>query len=138
MRSESELTPPTAQGCKCPQPSRHAAHSAGCTSLQIPYMLRWYAVHTKPLREIDAQLNLEHQGYEVYCPRTLHPVRRRHRAYEGVGPLFPRYLFVCVDEGIQSLRPVLRAREDPETGLHRLSDKRHLAPASRVRVVEGR
>jgi transcriptional antiterminator RfaH len=126
-------------------------------------MLRWYAVHTKPLREIDAQLNLEHQGYEVYFPRTVHPVRRRQRAYQQVGPLFPRYLFVRVDEGNQSLRPVhstpgvtsvvrfgsrytivpdrligeLRAREVPETGLHRLSDKRRLAPGSRVTMVEG-
>lgn len=126
-------------------------------------MLRWYAVHTKPLREIEEQLNLERQGYEVYFPRVAHSVRRRHRLYGQVGPLFPRYLFVCLDEGTQSLRPMhstpgvtgvvrfgscytivpdrligeLRAREDPETGLHRLSNKCLLTPGSRVRVVEG-
>src|SRR5262245_51547692 len=69
-------------------------------------MLRWYLVHTKPAAEKTAQVNLERQGYEVYLPRLARPERRSGRLRERVVALFPRYLFLRLRDGVQSLGPV--------------------------------
>jgi transcriptional antiterminator RfaH len=58
----------------------------------------WLAVHTHALAEEKAHFHLKRQGFEVYLPRYSR--RRSHaRKVEWVpSPLFPRYLFVAVDE----------------------------------------
>jgi len=125
-------------------------------------MLRWYLIHTKVSGEMAAQTNLERQGYEVYLPRLVQSARMGGRWRTRVTPLFPRYLFLGLDEGRQSLRPVhstigvaavvrfgskyttvadlvlqeLRDREDPETGLHRLNQA-PLSPGAAVRITAG-
>jgi transcriptional antiterminator RfaH len=125
-------------------------------------MLHWYLVHTKPSGEALAQANLQRQGYEVYFPRLLRSVRSSGRAFERIVALFPRYLFVRVFEGRQSIAPVssskgvtglvrfgnrcavipdsvvrdLRERADPATGLFRLHDSR-LAAGDSVRITAG-
>ena len=124
-------------------------------------MLRWYLIHSKPLAETVAQLNLERQGYETYLPRLGHWVRRGNRRKDYVSALFPRYLFLRLNEGYQPLGPVrssvgvtsvvrfglsyaavadeiirdLRARE--EDGLHRLRGRPGLKPGAQVRVTMG-
>jgi transcriptional antiterminator RfaH len=126
-------------------------------------MLSWYLVHTKPLSEAVAQTNLERQGYEVYFPRLEQTVRRKHGWQMRVAALFPRYLFLGVDLGRQSLSSVrstmgvvtvvrfgaefaivpehvvrdLRARADPQSGLHRLNGEMRFARGSGVTVVAG-
>jgi transcriptional antiterminator RfaH len=126
-------------------------------------MLRWYLVHTKPSREALAQDNLERQGYEVYCPRIRQRVRWRERARERITALFPRYLFLHLDEGRQSLWPVhstigvatvvrfgfqytvvpesvireLQQRANPDTGLHQLTSASMLARGAKVRFSAG-
>src|ERR1700723_2057629 len=126
-------------------------------------MLRWYLIHTKPVREGIAELNLQRQGYETYVPRILTPARRRGRWCDHVVPLFPRYLFLQLSEGCQALGPVrssvgvagivrfgtryaivsqqiitqLRLRADPETGLHRLAKPTSPARGAAVRITAG-
>jgi transcriptional antiterminator RfaH len=126
-------------------------------------MLRWYLIHTKVSGETSSQLNLERQGYEVYLPRFVNGVRLAGRWRERVTPLFPRYLFLRLDEGRQPLSPVhstvgvatvvrfgsrytivpdkvlqeLRDREDPHSGLHRLSRRSPLSPGAAVRITAG-
>ena len=68
-------------------------------------MLRWYVVHTKPSCEAVADVNLRRQGYDVYFPRAISGSRRRGRLREHVVALFPRYLFLRLDEGRQPLAP---------------------------------
>jgi transcriptional antiterminator RfaH len=125
-------------------------------------MPTWYLIHTKNLAESVAQSHLERQGYEVYLPRVLQPVRRRGRWTEAVVPLFPRYLFAGLVESRQSLAPVrstvgvasivragsdyarippqiiceLKARE-ADSGLHRLQCPGSLSPGTVVRVTSG-
>src|SRR4051794_29836432 len=125
-------------------------------------MLRWYLIHTKVSGEMSARVNLERQGYEVYLPRLVQSVGFSGRRRERFTPLFPRYLFLQLDEGRQSLHPVhstigvaavvrfgsqytivsdavlreLRDREDPETGLHRLS-RAPLSPGAAIRITAG-
>ena len=126
-------------------------------------MCHWYVVYTKPLAEETAKLNLERQGYYVYFPRLQYIGRRRQSGRGLVGPLFPRYLFLCLDEGRQSLAPVrstlgvsavvrfgvryaivpdeiidnLQLRADSETGLHRLTLQPELVQHTPVKVTEG-
>jgi transcriptional antiterminator RfaH len=125
-------------------------------------MRRWYAIRSKPRSESTAQAQLERQGFRVYFPRVLQPARVRGRWTERIEPLFPRYLFLQLDVGKQSLTPVrstvgvtdivrfgaeyatvpdevvreLASRAEPETGLHRLG-KPLFERGARVQVSEG-
>jgi transcriptional antiterminator RfaH len=126
-------------------------------------MLCWYLIHTKPSGEALAVRNLERQGYEVYFPRVVQTVRRAGKWLERIGPLFPRYLFLRLNEGQQALGPVtftlgvtgivrfgtrykvvpdrvvgdLQARAEPQSGLHRLRCKPKPVPGAAVRVSSG-
>jgi transcriptional antiterminator RfaH len=126
-------------------------------------VLRWYVIHTKPARESLAEANLQRQGFEVHLPRVLQSVRRHGRSRVCVTPLFPRYLFLQLNEGSQALSPVrsslgvaeivrfgaryaivpngiiaeLRMRADPHSGLHRLAIGPALAQGSKVRITSG-
>jgi transcriptional antiterminator RfaH len=121
-------------------------------------MLRWLLVHTKPCGEEIARSNLERQQYAVYFPRVLQTTRTSRQRRERIVALFPRYLFLRLDEGRQQLTPVhgttgvsvvvrfgnkyavvpdrvvedLRARADPISGLHRLGHHRPLVPGMPV------
>lgn len=125
-------------------------------------MRRWYVVHTKPLGEETARLNLERQGYHVYFPQLQKSSRRKSRGLDVV-PLFPRYVFLHLDEGLQSLKPAhstlgvttvvrfglryaivpdgvittLRSRAEADTGLHRLRLPGPLARHTPVTVTGG-
>lgn len=123
---------------------------------------RWYLVHTKPSAEEVARQNLERQGYGVYLPRVVTRAWRGDVAVERIVPLFPRYVFLQLQEGRQSLAPVrssigvanvvrfgseyagvsesvittLQERADPLTGLHRLASQR-LEAGDVVRIRMG-
>lgn len=126
-------------------------------------MLRWYLIYTKPASETTARSNLERQNYGVYFPRALQIIRRNGQRRERVTALFPRYLFLQLDEGRQPLTPVhstigvdyvvrfgsrytivpdeiisnLQARADPESGLCHLSCRTSFVPGAAVRVTAG-
>lgn len=70
-------------------------------------MKQWYLVYTKPRQEKLALQNLQNQAYEVYLP--LVQVEKIRRGVRGLveETLFPRYLFVRLDEvGSQSWAPI--------------------------------
>jgi transcriptional antiterminator RfaH len=126
-------------------------------------MLRWYLVHTKPSGETLAQANLVRQGYDVYLPQVLQRVRNGGRIAERIVALFPRYLFLRLREGLQTLGPVrssvgvasivrfgasyavvpdpvvrnLKLRADPESGLHRVSPPPALKAGAAVKIESG-
>lgn len=127
-------------------------------------MLRWYLIHTKPRGETLAESNLARQGYELYLPRLAQPVRSGGGKWrDRIAALFPRYLFLRLNEGEQALSPVrstpgvanivrfgsvftivpdqiiggLRARADPATGLHRLYGGGLPQPGAPVRIGAG-
>ncbi len=58
---------------------------------------RWYVVHTQPHNEGRAEVNLRQQGFVTYLPRYLRSRRHARRTETVARPLFPRYLFVCLD-----------------------------------------
>jgi transcriptional antiterminator RfaH len=123
---------------------------------------RWYVVQTQVNGEAKAAQNLLRQGYEIYLPRYLK--RRCHaRKVDFVAKaLFPRYMFVAIDEAAQRWRSIqstqgvshlvcngeepaavpggvvgaLKARED-DRGLIRMETTPAFAPGDKVRVLAG-
>ena len=121
---------------------------------------RWYLLCTKTNSEELAQEQLERQGYESYFPRFTRRARRFGYYQTIVGPLFPRYVFLRLLLGVQSIGPVkstkgvmgivrfgedyatvprqiitqLKARAN-ESGLYEIDDS--LTPQCRVRVKDG-
>jgi transcriptional antiterminator RfaH len=122
----------------------------------------WYAVQTHPHCESKAMQHLIRQGFEVYLPRYLKRRRHARRVDTVAAPLFPRYLFVAVDQLTQRWRAIrstigvtdlvrqgdqpatvadkviheLRTHED-ERGLIRLQPRALFANGDKVIVVNG-
>lgn len=69
-------------------------------------MREWFLIYCKPRQEALAAKNLERQGYEVYLP--LLRQRRRGQANAGwcVAPMFPRYLFIHLDQESDNWKPI--------------------------------
>jgi transcriptional antiterminator RfaH len=59
----------------------------------------WYVIHTKPRQEQRALSNLQQQGYQCYLPIMAIEKLTRERVTVIEEPLFPRYLFICLDAG---------------------------------------
>jgi transcriptional antiterminator RfaH len=109
-----------------------------------------------------AEENLLRQGYHVYLPRIHSSRRRNDRWVDTVEPLFPRYLFICVDAARHSIAPVrstrgvaglvrqgaqpavvpdavmaaVMQRADADTGLHR-DDRPLFCAGDQIRLAEG-
>lgn len=66
----------------------------------------WYLVQSKPRNESRAFENLLRQGYETYLP--LIEVERIQRGVllKKQEPLFPRYLFLHLEEGTDNWGPI--------------------------------
>ncbi len=69
-------------------------------------MQRWFVVFTKPRREQEAAEQLRNQGFELFLPLLEQQKRRRGQWTVVIEPLFPRYLFLCVDPDQVSVAPV--------------------------------
>ena len=61
--------------------------------------LAWYVIHTKPRQETRALSNLMQQGYQCFLPMITLEKLSRGRVNLVEEPLFPRYLFICLDHG---------------------------------------
>jgi len=122
----------------------------------------WYLVHTQAFAEMKAASHLRRQGFSIYLPRYLKRRSHARRVETIAAPLFPRYMFVVVDQMTQRWRSIhstvgvnhlvcngdepaivppgiiseLRARED-EHGFIRLDIGSQFKPGDKVRVVDG-
>lgn len=65
-------------------------------------MLHWYLVHTKPRQEERALENLQRQGYPCFLPQVPVESVRRGRVVVAQQALFPRYLFIQLDDSLQA------------------------------------
>ncbi len=124
-------------------------------------MKAWYLVFSKPNQEELAKENLERQCFPTYFPRMHCNRRRRGRYVKVVEAMFPRYLFVNLDNVTDNWSPIrstvgvstfvrfgeqiaqvpddlvdqLHANED-EGGLQCFGPA-ELKPGDKVRVIEG-
>lgn len=62
----------------------------------------WYLIHTKVRQERCAQENLERQGYTCFLPQMRVEKLRRRALVVVQEPLFPRYLFIRLDAGLEA------------------------------------
>lgn len=67
---------------------------------------RWYLVYCKPRAETTARRNLERQGYTTYLPLLRQRRRRKGRNVSVVGPMFPRYLFILLNQETDNWGPI--------------------------------
>lgn len=121
----------------------------------------WYLVYAKPRQESVAQENLIRQGYETYLPLIRQVRKRRGRRAAVIGPMFPRYLFIHLDNQSDNWGPIrstlgvvslvrfghaaaqlpdnliatLQQREDAE-GIQVLPSDDY-RPGTRVRITDG-
>lgn len=73
-------------------------------------MKHWYAVHCKPREDARAELHLDNQGYEVFRPKQRLRRRRGGRMVALVDSLFPRYLFIRLDNVHENWAPIRSTR----------------------------
>jgi transcriptional antiterminator RfaH len=59
---------------------------------------------------MEAQRQLERQGYTTYLPILCQHKRRNGRRLETHSPLFPRYLFIHLTAGIDDWGPIRSTR----------------------------
>lgn len=69
-------------------------------------MKQWFIVYTKPKREALAGENLRRQGYEFYCPLIQEKRCCRGAWCKITEPLFPRYLFINLEQGQDNFAPI--------------------------------
>ena len=124
-------------------------------------MKAWYLVFSKPQRERLALENLERQKYQVYLPLVRNRRRVGGRYRSLIEPMFPRYLFIQLDDKTDDWGPIrstigvarmvrfgmiparlpdtlvqlLREREDGQ-GIQSLPGQ-DFKRGDRVRIVEG-
>tara|TARA_A100001011_G_scaffold321938_3_gene343104 strand:- start:16170 stop:16667 length:498 start_codon:yes stop_codon:yes gene_type:complete len=65
-------------------------------------MKQWFVVNTKIHKEKKAMTNLNQQGFNTYLPRYRKSRRHARRTDIIMAPLFPKYLFVEFDLGMQN------------------------------------
>lgn len=65
-------------------------------------MIRWHLVHTKIRQERVAMAHLERQGYSCFLPLLWTEKLRKGAVHTTQEPLFPRYLFIRLDNTAQS------------------------------------
>ena len=82
---------------------RSGAPAANASMEQItPPACDWYLIHTKVRQERCAQENLERQGYNCFLPQLRSEKLRRGALSVVQEPLFPRYLFIRLDAGLEA------------------------------------
>ena len=126
-------------------------------------MRHWYAVQCKANEDARAEQNLQNQGFPVFRPMIRQRRRRGGRMVTVTESLFPRYMFVDLDDvnenwaPIRSTRGVLglvrfgtypvpvpqpvldaiQAQIDPDSGCIDLTTNTDYKPNQRVRITEG-
>lgn len=67
---------------------------------------RWYLVYCKPRQEVTARRNLERQAYRTYLPLMRQARRRNGRKVSVIAAMFPRYLFIRLNEETDNWGPI--------------------------------
>ncbi len=99
----------------------------GADVLETGFVKQWYAVHCKPRQDERAEIELANQGFEVFLPRIRVRRRVRQRYTMVVESMFPRYLFVHLDDGgEQDWSPIRSTRG--VTGLGRMGGQTPTVP----------
>ncbi|WP_290650284.1 transcription/translation regulatory transformer protein RfaH [Aquisalimonas sp.] len=126
-------------------------------------MKHWYALQCKAKEDARAEEHLNNQGYHVFRPMLRQRRRRGGRMVTVTESLFPRYLFLELDDVDENWAPIrstrgvlglvrfgahpvpvpptviqaLHEQLDPESGYVELTRTTDYARRERVRITEG-
>jgi transcriptional antiterminator RfaH len=73
-------------------------------------MRQWYALYCRPRQEARAYDNLQRQGFSLYHPKLRTLKQRRAGLTPVVESLFPRYLFIHLDDQADNWAPIRSTR----------------------------
>lgn len=93
--SQRKSSQPQKSSNSCPSESKQKPVASIVQSTEHP----WYLIHTKPRQETTALTNLERQGYTCYLPKVSKVTGRGSNKRKTYEPMFPRYLFIQLNEG---------------------------------------
>jgi transcriptional antiterminator RfaH len=71
---------------------------------------KWWLLTTKPHKDAYAEEQLVNQGYDVYRPLAKRLRKRRGKMKVTLESLFPRYLFIQLDELNDNWSPIRSTR----------------------------
>ena len=60
-------------------------------------MNNWYAVYTKPHKELFSYKELKKQNFKVYFPKIQKTIKHARKVSSVIRPFFPRYIFISLD-----------------------------------------
>lgn len=92
----------------------------------------WYAVMTKPRQEARADEHLRNQGFDCFLPKMKRVKNARGKFVERIEPMFPRYLFLNLAMGEESIATLRSTRG--VTGLVKFG---HKIPAMPETFMQG-
>lgn len=73
-------------------------------------MKQWYAVYCKVQQDARAEENLKIQGFDVFRPLVRVRKKMKARFREVVESMFPRYLFIYLDNVTDNWAPIRSTR----------------------------
>lgn len=99
-------------------------------------MKNWYAVFAKPKQDAYAETQLLRQGFETFRPliRTRRRVRQRYQVV--IESMFPRYMFVHLDDRQEDWSPIRSTYG--VSGLVRMGDHIPIVPAPLIAELRRR
>jgi transcriptional antiterminator RfaH len=97
---------------------------------------KWRAVYCKPRQEARAHLHLLNQDYHAYLPQVRTRKRLRGRDRSVVEPMFPRYLFIQLEDFAEDFGPIRSTRG--VVGLVKLGDEVPTVPDALVTELRQR
>lgn len=71
---------------------------------------QWYVLTSKPRKDEEAEAQLQNQGYTVYRPLAKRLRKQRNKMVTKVESLFPRYLFIELDQVNDNWGPIRSTR----------------------------
>lgn len=73
-------------------------------------MRHWFAIYCRPRQELRALENLQWQGYNAFYPRLRILRQRKDGLTPVIESLFPRYLFIQLDDVVDNWAPIRSTR----------------------------
>lgn len=99
-------------------------------------MQDWYLLMTKPREDERAERHLLNQGYEIYRPLIRQFKLKRGRQAAVTEPLFPRYIFILLDDVLSNWAKIRSTRG--VAGMIRFADMPARVPGGIITLLKER
>lgn len=92
------------------EPSNTEPSNVALDSVEEDAPSSWYVIQCKGSESFRAAEHLTNQGYEVFHPVLDVKRKRQGKLTTVTEPLFPYYLFICLDQVVSNWRPIRSTR----------------------------